>query len=87
MTLDRLSHSLGQLVSVVVVGNDRTACISFRDRVEDAAGNFLSELASHCDRIARECGFREASFAAVSASAVSVDLTPDLTPGCALRPG
>jgi hypothetical protein len=80
MTLDRLSHSLGQLVSVVIVGDDRAACISFGDRVEDAAGNFLSEPASHSDRIASECGFREASLAAVSASAVSGDLTPDLTP-------
>ena len=75
MTLDRLSHSLGQLISIVIVGDDRTACISFRDRMEDAAGNFLSEPASHCDRIARECGFRQGSFRAVSASSVSRDLT------------
>ena len=87
MTLDRLSHALGQLVSIVIVGNDCAACISFRDRMEDPAGNFLSEPASHFNRIARACGFREASRAAASASAASGDLTRDLTLKCPLRPG
>ena len=80
MTLDRLSHPPGKHFPVVVVGDDRSACIALRDRMEDAAGNLLAKPASHRVRIARERRFREASLPSMSGSAVSRDLTPDLTP-------
>ncbi len=79
MTLDRLSHSLGQLVTVVIVGNDRGACISLAIAWKMPPGTSSRSLratATGCSRMR----FREASLAAVSASAVSRDLTPDLTP-------